>query len=64
MWSKILPPIIIAIAERLLEWLRDYLKQKELEKKIKNKAKDNINAVRKIKDRKERAKRLNDIINS
>ena len=64
MWTKILPPIIIAIAERLLEWLRDYLKQKQAEKKIKNKAKDDINAIKKIKDRKERAKRLNDIINN
>ena len=64
MWTKILPPIIIAIAERLLEWLRDYLKQKQAEKKIKNKVKDDINAIKKIKDRKERAKRLNDIINN
>jgi len=64
MLNKIVQWVAVALLERFLDWLKDYLKMKEAEKKIKKKAKDDINAVKKIKDRQDRAKRLNDIINN
>ena len=56
--------ILVGVLEKLLDLLKDYLKIKEAEKKIKKEAKGKTADVKKIKDRSERLKRLNDIINT
>ena len=64
MLNKIIQWVAVALLERFLDWVKDYIKMREAEKKIKKDAKDRIDVVKQIKDRKERAKRLNDIINN
>ena len=64
MWQKIGTWVLTIVLERLVDWFKEYLKQKEAEKKLKKEAKGKINDVKKIKDRSERVKRLNDIINT
>ena len=64
MIANILPTILIELGKALVRWLSDYLKMKEAEKKINKDAKGAIRDVKKIKDRADRTKRLNDIINN
>jgi hypothetical protein len=64
MLAKILPTILIELGKMLVKWLGDYLRQKQAEKKIKKDTKDRIDVIKKIPDRAERMRRLNDLINN
>ncbi len=64
MWKKIIPPIVVALAEWALKKLKAWLKERSRQERIRRGAKKKIEEAKNIRDRKERAKRINDIINN
>ena len=59
---KVLATTVTNVVLKLGEWLVAWLEEKAKEKKIKDEAKKGIKDVKQIKDRKERAKAMDDYL--
>ena len=59
---KICATVATNVILKLGEWLVEWLEEKKREAEIKNEAKKGIKDVKKIKDRKERAKAMDDYL--
>lgn len=64
MWAKILPPIVITILDWAYKKIVAYLKEMQKRERIKRGAKRKIEKAKAIRDRKDKAKRINTIINN